>query len=362
MSREKRVELISNIESILDCKILCYLTSTRSNFSYSIHDECLPRIYNHLKELSKITDGKQDKVGLFISSYGGDADVPNLLIRLLRKYYNTIYALIPSYARSAATLIALGANKIFMHPMGSLGPIDLLIANEFSPVDQYGYAINISIEDLLAYKRFLVEEWNLSEPEYLSESLNTLTDEIHPITIGALKRAIDQSKEAAKALLLLHMKNDDGNNIDEIVEGLTSKTYSHGQPISQIEAHKIGLNIERINEDLEEAIWELYSEYVEEMKLNEPFDPISELNNSGEKELALHAKMAFIESEIRTDVYTLDYKIERPQTDRSMDSMTKESMRYSAIVIPLKSGWVHYKDESEMMPEKKKKGFFGKNK
>ena len=35
-----------------------------------------------------------------------------------------IYCLVPYYAFSAGTLIAVGANEIFMHPTASLGPVD----------------------------------------------------------------------------------------------------------------------------------------------------------------------------------------------------------------------------------------------
>ncbi len=54
---------------------------------------------------------------------------------LIRQYTNDFAVMVPLHPFSAATLIALGADKIIMHKMGCLGPIDPSVTNIFNPAD-----------------------------------------------------------------------------------------------------------------------------------------------------------------------------------------------------------------------------------
>jgi ClpP class serine protease len=50
--------------------------------------------------------------------------VPWRLISLFREYAAKVAVLLPYRAYSAATLLALGADEIVMHPFAEMGPID----------------------------------------------------------------------------------------------------------------------------------------------------------------------------------------------------------------------------------------------
>jgi len=63
-----------------------------------------------------------------------------------------ITCIVPFYAFSAGTLIAVGANEIFMHPSASLGPVDpQVMVKKQEGAQQFAY------EDLSAYTNFLKE-------------------------------------------------------------------------------------------------------------------------------------------------------------------------------------------------------------
>src|SRR5271157_5241539 len=136
------------------------------------------------------------------------------------------------------------------------------------------------------------------------------------IALGNVKRSLSQSRMMASKLLALHMtKAEDEHRIKEIVEKLTSKLFYHGHPINRTEAKQIGLpTVEEPSPAVEEAMWKLYLDYEAEIKMEEPFDAAMEFITLNPTKVSfttplLTAKLGFIESIGRTDVYSLDYML-----------------------------------------------------
>ena len=65
-----------------------------------------------------------DKLDLILESPGGSGEVAEDIIRLLRERYKEIAVIVPGWAKSAATIMAMAADEILMGPASSLGPID----------------------------------------------------------------------------------------------------------------------------------------------------------------------------------------------------------------------------------------------
>ncbi|TXH59879.1 MAG: hypothetical protein E6Q93_07900, partial [Burkholderiaceae bacterium] len=64
--------------------------------------------------------GKHDTIHLFIKSDGGSGQVSLRLVNLLRQHCRQLVALVPLECASAATMIALGADRILMGPTAYL--------------------------------------------------------------------------------------------------------------------------------------------------------------------------------------------------------------------------------------------------
>ena len=62
---------------------------------------------------------------LLLVSNGGDPVVSWRIISLLRERFKKVGVLLPYQAYSAATLVALGADDIVMHPFSNLGPVEI---------------------------------------------------------------------------------------------------------------------------------------------------------------------------------------------------------------------------------------------
>ncbi|HXU37927.1 MAG TPA: hypothetical protein VN937_16305 [Blastocatellia bacterium] len=80
------------------------------------------RIY---KALSETNSGRDKDVLLIILSGGGSIEPAYQISKICKSFAkNRFIAVIPRRAKSAATLIALGADEIHIGPLGQLGPID----------------------------------------------------------------------------------------------------------------------------------------------------------------------------------------------------------------------------------------------
>jgi len=237
--KERRVELIKKLEEARGgTNIISYVVSTRGNAAYQMADDAVRLIYDHLKGL-----GKQGviKIDLFLHSFGGVGVVPWKLTSLIREFTSDFEILIPYKAYSAATLTALGANRIWMHPMGELGPVDPKVANEFNPPDGKGNPIGINVEDVASYVSFVKDAVGIKHEDELVQAFAILANKVHPLALGNIHRFYSQSRMIAKKLLRLHMKRGEEHTIEEIVDALTAKLFFHGHPINRKEAKGLKL-------------------------------------------------------------------------------------------------------------------------
>jgi hypothetical protein len=278
MSRAKRKDLIEKLQVARGNRlVIAYVTSTRPNHEIQIADDAFRVLYDHLEAGQALA---KNGVDLFIHSNGGSGTVPWRIVSLIRKYSKNFALLVPSHAFSAATLIALGADKIIMHKMGCLGPIDPSVANIFNPPHPLapGQLAPISVEDVTAFFRLVKEDVGITHEDQLVQALVALTDKIHPLAVGNVQRHHNQSRLMARKLLRLHMRKSEEHEIEQLIDNLKSNLFYHGHPINRKEAKEdLKLKAEEPTADIESMMWGLYLEYEKDMKLAEPFNPLREM-------------------------------------------------------------------------------------
>jgi len=303
--------------------LLTYITSTRPGMETQMAMDSIRKIYGHLQKIT--TPKEETKIDLFIHSNGGDGVVPWKLVTLIREYCTEFNVLVAHRAFSAATLTAIGANNIYMHPMGMLGPTDPKVANDFNPLDAKGAKMGISVEDVISYISLVKEDVGIHHEDELIKAFELLagSDRVHPLALGNVKRFYSQSRMMAKKLLQLHMdRTSEEHKIKDIADNLNSKLYFHGHPINRIEAREqLGLPVRETTPALEKAMWDLYESYEKEMKLEEPFNPALALHAANPTGLpnaqgvpaTLDIKdcpVAFVESENGSDVFQVSFRIQ----------------------------------------------------
>ncbi len=267
MGYQERKALYNRFKEKRENPLIVYITSGRPGAHGSIAQDAVREFASQLLLLPKETK----QIDLLINSFGGDGLTSWRLITMIREFLvenGKITCFVPYYAFSAATLIAVGCDDIFLHPMASLGPVDPQITvNKKDGPQQFAY------EDVSAYTRFLKEEAGITEQTEKANLLTPLVNQIEPSVIGASKRASMQSIIMAEKLLKLHMKGIDAQNAEIIAEKLSKNYFSHGHAVSRTEAIELGLKIAKSDQDIEDIIWKIYEDFEDEMEMKKPFDP-----------------------------------------------------------------------------------------
>ena len=143
-------------------------------------NDALPFIIQQLEELPP--DAKD--LDLLIASLGGDPMVSWRIMSLIRQRVDRVSVLIPQSAYSAATLLALGANEIVMHPYGHLGPVDMQITT----FGDSG-AKHFSTEDIGAFLDFVRDILKISDQEHVRMLFELTCKEVGSLGIGFTARS-----------------------------------------------------------------------------------------------------------------------------------------------------------------------------
>ena len=267
----KNKEIIEKIEKIRDSRVITYITSDRPGpVNAKIAGDIIPIISQQLRKI-----GKTKNIDLFLYSSGGDTLVPWRVVSMIREHCDKFSVLIPYKAHSAATMIALGADEIIMSDLSELSPIDPSTANVFNPIDPQNpqNRIPISVEDVMAYFDLAKNKFGIKDDENLTSIFNKFIEsnpQIHPLALGNVNRIHNLIRVLATRLLKSHKLPMSENDIKEIVDNLTEKLYSHQYFIGRKEAKEdLGIKTVRFAEqELTEAMTELYEGYQKEMGLN----------------------------------------------------------------------------------------------
>jgi hypothetical protein len=259
MSFQARSAILEEIGADLQAGVLAYVTGDRPGLEAEVGADVLPRLPRHLEAL-----GRQDRLALVLYTLGGDTNTPWPFVNFLRAYCGELVVLVPFWAHSAGTLIALGADRIQMTRFATLSPIDPSVANEFNPVDPAtGDRIPIAVEDVLAFFQLASEEGG-------DDPFRQLAESVHPLALGNVKRSIEQIWQLAKKLVQLHSPAADEAELTALVLRLTTELYSHSHLIARAEAREIGLPVEEPSARVEDRLLAYYEELKADLGLLEP--------------------------------------------------------------------------------------------
>ena len=245
---DRTQSIISRITSMLGGTLISYWNNPRGSVC---HDDVVA-LYEILQKLNK-----QDTLYLFLKSSGGNGQAALRLVNLMRQYCKRLIALVPLECASAATMIALGANEIFMGPMAYLTAVDTSLTHDLSPVDRDNDRVSVSLDELTRVIRL----WRSEQSESKENAYKSLFQYVHPLVIGAVDRAESLSIMLCKQLLANHISDD--AIAGRIASTLNSTYPSHNYPILFDEARTIGLDVEHMPSEINTLLLELNELYSE---------------------------------------------------------------------------------------------------
>lgn len=262
-------------------KFIAYIAKVGSLNSSMSTDDIAP-FGSILSSLGDFTD-----LDLMIHSPGGNGVVAEKIVDMCRRYCSgTFRVIVPNMAKSAATLVALGADEIVMGYCSELGPIDpqkIIIAG--------GVSQQVSAQSIISARDYLLKEIQESKKKgfditgYLQQLAFSTMD---PAFILECQKEVNFAIDFVKKNLpkrMLKIKYpkmtelDRSHKAEDIAKNLTStdQRFIHGRMIGPKECGSLGLNIKELDrsDNYWKDLFELYVRAEVFMTINSKPDAIA---------------------------------------------------------------------------------------
>ena len=240
--RYERQALIADYEKLVGCPLVVMIGEI-------IYDGV-----TFLEELLHDADPVQD-LHLLLASPGGYGEAAVRLARSMQARCRELTVIIPTEAKSAATLLALGAHHIMMAPFSDLGPVDPQIWDGENLV---------AAKDIVAAVDNAVKEV-LANPS-VSSVYETLLSGMDAVSVQEARSALGRSHELLDEAL---RSNPDRTpeTVEKLQEALQQqlidRPQSHVALFSAENAEAVGLPVIKANLKSGEwrMLWRLWARY-----------------------------------------------------------------------------------------------------
>lgn len=245
--RYHRQELIRRIESLSGARLIAYVSGP---------DALIERADTAYLNDLLYSVSINESIDLLLHTPGGDIDAAEKLMSILRLRVGVgrLRVIVPDFAKSAGTLMAIGADSIVMSDTSELGPID----PQVTMADGDGNRTTQSVQAYLDAYEHLSKRLQ-KDPEDIAARL--LFAKLEPDRIVHFEAVKARARLFAENQLRRSMCRENGNFTRIAARLLDTKEWpSHGQVINADEAERIGITIERLpaHDPMWDACWRLY--------------------------------------------------------------------------------------------------------
>lgn len=334
-----RLDLLAQLEKALDARMIVYVTGDRQGFQTVIAPDAQSIIFSHLATLepSEGVAEPKGRIGLYLYTVGGITTAAWSLVSLVREFTDHFLVLVPYKAHSAGTLVALGADSLYMSRMAQLSPVDASLTSPYNPpvpIQQPGSPpqfLPVSVEAVVGYLNLAKKEVGLHEDNALASVLGGLTQKVHPLALGEVYRSRELSADIASRLLRTGTRDLAQSNIDKIVETLTKRLGSHNYTFGRRDAcDLLGNWVKEPSPQVESLMMRLFAHYSKILQLNRI--PSLEDDLGSESQRTMTYVRAIVESTTQTDEFITVRKIQRTK-------LPAQAMGGSAVGLPPVEGY-----------------------
>ena len=243
-SRYDRQRLIRAYQNEHNCRLVVFISA--------IHSTCIAFFEETLYDANPAQD-----IHLMLGTMGGDSETALRLVWQAQSRCKELTVIVPDQAKSAGTLLAIGADHILMGPTSDLGPIDPQI-----PLDNQRWAGAQAVIAAVEYAENRIQQNPAVYGLYASLLANITALHVTQAKY-AVDRTGDQLTEAIKSVS--SRKPDDVEELESKLKGpLIDNPRSHGTTILAQSVRDFGLPVEELKspDPQWQAIWQLWSRYV----------------------------------------------------------------------------------------------------
>jgi len=215
------------------------------------------------------TERDNTEIDLWLDSGGGNIDAAYKLVMAIRHYAAVFRVVIPDYAKSAATLLAIGADEIVMGPASELGPLDAqlphperedITISALDMVNAMDHLAQVGMSIVLRGGASAARLTNLPRKEifpsmlgFSAQMLSPLVTKLDPMLIHQAKNQLGVVKDYCDRLLRPHIvKNRENYDkvklLKDLPRKLTSEYKTHSFVITSDEAIACGLSIRKADQ------------------------------------------------------------------------------------------------------------------
>jgi hypothetical protein len=242
--RYARQDLIRAYEERFDCRLIVMI------------DAIFPYAVTLLEELIAGADRAQD-LHLMLDSPGGDGETAVRLVRAAQARCRELTVIVPNQAKSAGTILVMGAHRILMGPTSDLGPVD----PQFQSPSGGGL---YSAKDLIA----AVENADAAiaaSPESYPLHVSLLAD-VTAVMVQQARSALGRTDDLVREALKSHpgRSEDDVERIaSALKEKLVDLPQDHGAVFDASDARSAGLPVDEADPDSVQwrVVWQLWTKY-----------------------------------------------------------------------------------------------------
>jgi hypothetical protein len=220
------------------------------------------------------TPKEETEIDLWLDSPGGDANAAFKLWHYLRSRCSVLRAVVPGYAKSAATLLSIGCDQIYMADDAELGPLDVQIEHP----DREGVTVSgldvakalqflneNSVATIISAGQKIYQSTELPRREVLREVatfsaafMQPLVAKLDPHLIHKASNELAIAQRYAEHMLTNRRPDEgdeDGDHADSaecdpwfVAHYLVHHYPAHDFFVSCSEARELGLPIKRLDE------------------------------------------------------------------------------------------------------------------
>jgi ATP-dependent protease ClpP protease subunit len=204
--------------------------------------------------------GWTENLELMIHSSGGLSENARKIVKMCRQYCKNFFVVVPDAAKSAATIIALGADKVIMGNTSELGPIDPQLITYlpspagWSPQVRPAWAIVRGCEEIL---KDAIDENGKIKVAYIPVLSN-----IDPSLVKEAREAMENAKRIAEEFLKTWMLKGNPEKAEKTAKELAyaEKYTLHGYLIDWKEAQNLLGEDNVLYLKPDDEFWRLYWE------------------------------------------------------------------------------------------------------
>ncbi len=248
-------------EKELGMRVFCMIDPGTATGPDLFHPDRLEKIIEGIR-----TNARGEQVAILLHSPGGDANTAYRIAKLLMRHCGGYHVIIPSWAKSAATLFSLGAERILFDECAELGPLDVQVAD--AERERFISALEVvqSLDRLNSEAMQIVDTMMTlllrrsgkridsllpSILKYAADITRPIFEKIDTVAFTFHARLLKIGEDYAKLLLKNKYDEDDA---EKIALSLTRKYPDHGFVIDWDEATEIGLDLEEIPDTIREPL------------------------------------------------------------------------------------------------------------